>query len=104
MRSVVEYSFEVESSVGRVHGVLWDDGALGIGSPLVTDLDRSDVDGPDSLAAALQAVGLPEAEARAKAPTLWDNALEAFSRAAPRPPRLFLMGRGLWRKFFRSGG
>jgi hypothetical protein len=84
MRSVVEYNIGVETSIGRVQGVLWDDGELGIGSPLVAELDRSDVRTRDSLSSALEAVGVPASEAETLASTLWDDAQAAYARAAPR--------------------
>jgi len=98
---VIEYTFAIDSSVGRVTGVLWDDGKLAIGSPLVAELDKSGVRGPDSLASALEEVGLPVGEANALASTLWGNALAAYARAAPRPPRPLVLVRELWRRFTR---
>lgn len=98
MRSVVEYNIGVDTSVGRVEGVLWDDGNLGIHSRLVAELERKDVNGPDSLASALEGVGVPAGEAEGVAARLWENAQAAYARAAPRPPELYVVVRGMWRK------
>ena len=97
MRSVVEYNVEVDTSVGRVAGVLWGDGGLGIGSRLVAEYEQDDVKGPDDLADALRAVGLPDDEAKTLAVKLWDDALQAYARAAPRPLGLYALVRKLVR-------
>jgi len=93
--AVVEYNVEVDTSVGPITGVLWDDGELGIGSPLIAEYEQHDVEGPDGLAEALQSVGLPEGEAKTLAVTLWNDALQAYARAAPRPPGLYVLLRKL---------
>jgi hypothetical protein len=100
--SVVEFNIGVDTSIGRVEGVLWDDGELGLRSPLVAELERKDVLGPYSLASALEDVGLPAGEAEAVASTLWENAQAAYARAAPRPPALYVSLRQIWRKFRRE--
>jgi hypothetical protein len=78
VRAVWEYNVCVETSVGRVEGVLWSDGRLSIGSPLVPELDRDCVSTVTDIAMTLDDVGLREGEANAVAKTILDGALGAF--------------------------
>ncbi len=75
MRGVWAYRLRAETTRGPVEGVLWADGELAIG-PL--EVERKGVFGPDTLAHALKAVGVPDGEARTVAQVLWEGRPEGF--------------------------
>lgn len=78
MRTVWEYNVWIETSIGRVEGVLWSNGELGLTSPLVAEAEREDVSTWSDIAETLVAVGVPADEARRVARTVLDDALGTF--------------------------
>lgn len=77
MRSVWEYKVALDTSVGRVKGVLWSDGQLAIGSPRIESVER-DVHTAADIAVALRALDMPDEEATLAAQSIYDGALDAF--------------------------
>jgi hypothetical protein len=77
MRSVWEYNVALDTSVGRVEGVLWSDGKLAIGSPRIESVER-DVHTAADIAAALRVLDIPDQEATRAAQSVYDGALDAF--------------------------
>ena len=76
LRTVWEYNIELDTSIGHVSGVLWSDGQLGIGSPVVNEMARRGVSTPAELAIALEGVGLPRGEADELANAMWSKVLQ----------------------------
>jgi hypothetical protein len=81
MRGVWAYELRAETTNGRIEGVLWADGELAIGPP---EVERKGVLGPDALAGALEATGVPGAEARLLAQVLWEGRPAGFRKEQER--------------------
>jgi len=77
MRSVWEYNVALDTSVGRVKGVLWSDGELAIGSPRIESVER-EVHTAADIAAALRALDIPDHEATLAAQRVYEGALKCF--------------------------
>ncbi len=77
MRSVWEYNVALDTSVGRVDGVLWSDGKLAIGSSRIESVER-DVHTVADIAVALRALDIPDHEATLAAQSVYDGALATF--------------------------
>jgi hypothetical protein len=87
VRTVFEYQLRAETSIGRIEGILWSDGELGLTSSQVTELERRNVKGPVDLALAVRDAGVPGAEATTVANVLWETRPPGFRKQQERERR-----------------